>query len=385
MQPGAAYIVCVSKGDVIQYILYDFVMIKGVSVLEKKTVVVLFGGVSSEYEVSLRSAASVLRNIPRDRYQVVMLGITKDGRWLEYTGGIDAIEQDTWQQGPVIPAIISPDRAAGGLLRIQTGETVHVDCVFPVMHGEHSEDGAIQGLLELAGLPYVGCGVLASATCMDKQATHTLLEAAGIRTAPYQAVVRTELAQFDALERQLTCKLGYPMFVKPANTGSSVGVGKAKDKDGLRKAFADAFRYDRKVVVETAIIGDEVECAVLGNYSDAAASVIGEIVPHHEFYDYSGKYLDDSTDLYIPARIPADVSEKIRAIAVQAFAVMGCTGLSRVDFFACKDGSVVLNEINTLPGFTSISMYPKLFEAAGIPYPELISRLIELALSKKGC
>ena len=351
----------------------------------KKTVAVVFGSVSSEYEVSLRSAASVLRNIPRDRYDVVMVGITKDGRWYEYGGSVDDLEADRWlENGPVTPAVISPDRSCGGLLRQAPGgpENVPVDVIFPVMHGEHAEDGTIQGLFEMAGIPYVGCGVLASSTCMDKDVTHILLEAAGIRTAPYAALVRPQLARFDSLEPSLREKLGYPMFVKPANTGSSVGVGKAKDRAGLLAALKEAFRYDRKVVVEKAIVGAEVECAVLGNYTDAAAAVVGEIVPHHEFYDYEGKYLDDSTDLFIPARIPNETSEAIRTAAVRAFAAMGCTGLARVDFFAERDGGIILNEINTLPGFTSISMYPKLFEAAGVPYPELIDRLIRLALEK---
>ena len=314
-----------------------------------------------------------------------MVGITKDGRWYEYGGSVDDLEADRWlENGPVTPAVISPDRSCGGLLRQAPGgpENVPVDVIFPVMHGEHAEDGTIQGLFEMAGIPYVGCGVLASSTCMDKDVTHILLEAAGIRTAPYAALVRPQLARFDSLEPSLREKLGYPMFVKPANTGSSVGVGKAKDRAGLLAALKEAFRYDRKVVVEKAILGAEVECAVLGNYTDAAAAVVGEIVPHHEFYDYEGKYLDDSTDLFVPARIPKETSEAIRTAAVRAFAAMGCTGLARVDFFAERDGGIILNEINTLPGFTSISMYPKLFEAAGVPYPELIDRLIRLALEK---
>ena len=355
--------------------------------MEKKVVAILFGSVSSEYEVSLRSAASVLRNFPREEYDVVLLGITKDGRWYQFEGDADLIERDRWlQEGRVTPAILNPDRSAGGLTRFTAGgpENVKIDLVFPVLHGEHGEDGTIQGLFEMAGLPYVGCGVLASATCMDKDVTHTLLEAAGIRTAPYVALARPQLAELDALEPDLREKLGYPMFVKPANTGSSVGVGKAKDAAGLRACLEAAFRYDRKVVVEQAILGHEVECAVLGNYADAVASVVGEIVPHHEFYDYEGKYLDDSTDLYIPARIPEETAEAIRRTAVKAFAAMGCTGLARVDFLIRKaDGRVFLNEINTIPGFTSISMYPKLFEAAGLPYPKLIGRLLELALEKR--
>lgn len=351
----------------------------------KKTVAVVFGSVSSEYEVSLRSAASVLRNIPRDCYDVIMLGITKDGRWYEYTGDVELIEQNKWlESGCITPAILSPDRSVGGMQRITSNgaENVPVDVVFPVLHGEHGEDGTIQGLLELAGIPYVGCGVLASSTCMDKETTHILLEAADIKTAPWAIITRADLTKFEKIEPLIAKNLGYPVFVKPANTGSSVGVSKAKSKRELYDALVDAFQYDRKVLMETAIVGDEVECAVLGNYHDCSASVAGEIVPRHEFYDYEGKYLDDSTDLYIPARISETAADKVRQTACRAFAIMGCTGLARVDFFVLQNDAVIVNEINTIPGFTSISMYPKLFEAAGIPYSELIDRLIKLALKK---
>lgn len=345
----------------------------------KCTVAVLFGSVSSEYEVSLWSAASVLRNIPQELYDVIMIGITKDGRWYEYTGPIDLIEKDKWlQSGEVVPAILSPDRSHGGILRFspEGPVPVKIDVAFPVMHGEHAEDGTIQGLFEMAGIPYVGCGVLASAACMDKEFTHILLEHAGIKMAPWRIMTAADMDSFAEKAALLEDALGYPMFVKPANTGSSVGVGKAKDRESLKRALLDALRYDRKVLVEQAIVGDEVECAVLGNFPDITAAVVGEIVPRHEFYDYEGKYLDDSTDLYIPARIPEAVSEKIRETACFAFQTMGCAGMARVDFFARKDGSVVLNELNTLPGFTSISMYPKLFDAYGIPYPELIHKLL---------
>lgn len=353
----------------------------------KKTVAVVFGSVSSEHEVSLISAASVLRNIPRDRYDVIMLGITKDGRWYEYTGDIELIKQNKWlESGCITPAVLSPDRSVGGIQRITKNgvENVPVDVVFPVLHGEHGEDGTIQGLLELAGIPYVGCGVLASSTCMDKETTHILLESAEIKTAPWAVMTSADLSKFEKIEPLIAKNLGYPVFVKPANTGSSVGVSKAKSKEALYDALKHAFQYDRKVLIETAIVGDEIECAVLGNYHECIASEVGEIVPRHEFYDYEGKYLDDSTDLYIPARIPDAIAEKIKQTACRAFAVMGCTGLSRVDFFVLQNGAVIVNEINTIPGFTSISMYPKLFEAAGIPYPQLIDRLIQLALDKAG-
>lgn len=359
--------------------------------MEKKTAAVLFGAVSSEYEVSLRSAASVLRNFPRDRYDVVMIGITKDGRWLEYTGGIDAIERDEWSRGPhVRPAVISPDRGHRGILRLggdcpdQPGVSfVPVDVAFPVMHGEHAEDGTIQGLLAVAGIPCVGCGVLASAACMDKVVTHTLLENAGIEMTPWAQAFRGDSAKIGDLAPLWEEKWGYPMFVKPANTGSSVGVGKARDRIELVNALQDAFRFDRKVIIEKAIVGRELECAVLGNYTRAEASVVGEIVPRHDFYDYAGKYLDGSTDLFIPARISEEDSRAIRETAIRAFGVMGCTGMARVDFFLREDGHVLVNELNTIPGFTSISMYPKLFEAAGVPYPELIARLLALASERE--
>lgn len=353
----------------------------------KKTVAVVFGSISSEHEVSLISAASVLRNIPRNQYHVLMLGITKDGRWYEYTGDVELIEQNKWlESGCITPAILSPDRGVGGIQRITPNgvENIPVDVVFPVLHGEHGEDGTIQGLLEMAGIPYVGCGVLASSTCMDKETTHILLESAEIKTAPWAVMSRADLPNFEEIEPLIAKNLGYPVFVKPANTGSSVGVSKAKNKSALLDALHDAFVYDRKVLIETAIVGSEVECAVLGNYSDCTASVVGEIVPRHEFYDYEGKYLDNSTDLYIPARIPDAIAEKIKQTACRSFAVMGCTGLSRIDFFVLQNGAVIVNEINTIPGFTSISMYPKLFEASGIPYAQLIDKLLKLALQNAG-
>lgn len=354
--------------------------------MNKKTAAVLFGAVSSEYEVSLRSAASVLRNFPHDRYGLVMLGITKDGRWLEYDGPIDLIESDQWKDSPhARPAILSPDRSHGGLLRLSGGaaQTLRIDVAFPVMHGEHAEDGTIQGLLALAGIPCVGCGVLASAACMDKAVTHTLLENAGIEMTPWAQIFRWQAGELAERAPEWEEKFGYPMFVKPANTGSSVGVGKAGNRIELINALQDAFRYDRKALIEKYVPGKELECAVLGNYTRAEASAVGEIVPHHDFYDYDGKYLDDSTDLYVPARISESDAARIRQTALKAFAAMGCTGMARVDFFLRDDGGVVVNELNTIPGFTSISMYPRLFEHSGIPYPELIARLLALAAEQE--
>jgi D-alanine-D-alanine ligase len=375
--------------------------------MNKKQVCVLFGGVSSEYEVSLRSAASVLRHMDREAYDIHMLGITRDGRWLSYTGPIDLIESDGWHRSPYARrATLSPDRAHGGILlfpgktaiphsqRIRQrlmggdepqpdeGALLPVDVVFPVLHGKNGEDGTVQGLLELAGIPYVGCGVLASAACMDKEVTHHLLQSAGIPKTKLIGLRRDDVEDFRILETRLSSELGYPLFVKPANAGSSVGITKVKSPDMLEKALEDAFLHDDKLVVEQAVIGKEVECAVLGNRGPLAAEVVGEVAPAHDFYDYAGKYLDDSTALYIPATISPTIAQKVREIAVAAYKIMGCRGLARVDFFVRGDGEIILNEINTLPGFTSISMYPKLFEASGLSYSQLIDKLIAYALEK---
>ncbi len=343
----------------------------------------LFGGVSSEHEVSLRSAESVLNHIDHEKYNIFPVGITKSGDWLLF-GGKDygMLPAGTWQTCPENrQAALSPVRGQG-LLSFEHDCVVRerIDVVFPVMHGENCEDGAIQGLLQVAGIPYVGPHVAASAACMDKTTTKLVVGAEQIRQAAWQLVTREGFtrcreASLDAVE----ARFSYPVFVKPAGTGSSVGVGKAADRAALARAIEKALTYDRKVLVEECICGQEVEVAVLGNGSPFA-SVCGEIDSGAEFYDYEAKYISDCAKLYIPARISEQTAERIRELAVRVYRAMGCRGLSRVDFFVTPDGEPVFNEINTIPGFTSISMYPKLFEASGIPYRELIDDLIALAL-----
>ena len=348
-----------------------------------KTICVLFGGASTEHEVSLRSSSAVLRNLPRDRYQALMVGITKDGRWLLYTGGIDGIEKGTWENsGNTCPAVLSPDRSHKGLLVLEQSGVRYqpVDVVFPVLHGKNGEDGTLQGLLDLAGIPYVGCGTLASAVCMDKAVAHTLLVSAGIPKTRLIAVLPEDLPDIGGLERRLAEELGYPMFVKPANAGSSIGVTKVKAADGLEEALRLAFMHDGKAVVEQMVTGQEVECAVMGNEQPIASDVLGEITPPDGVYDYDSKYLNDAAGLHVPARIPESATREIRALAVRAYKAVGCRGLSRVDFFVKPGGEAILNEINTLPGFTSISMFPKLFEASGMTFPEITHRLISYAL-----
>lgn len=363
----------------VSFILVKFSIISG----DNMDLLVIFGGCSSEYEVSLHSSASVLRNIP-EKYNVTKLGITKDGRWYFYDGDIDSIENDTWcVEGKAIPAVLSPDRNDKSLIvmRNNTFEKIKIDVVFPVLHGKNGEDGTIQGIFELAGIPYVGCGVLSSSMCMDKAVTNTICDYAGITQAKWASFTKNEYYNGEINLDKIIEKLQFPIFVKPANAGSSVGITKAHDKDELLKAVDLAFVHDNKAVLEECIVGRELECAVMGNGSPVA-SCVGEILPEAEFYDYDAKYNDGTTGLSIPAKLPDGIEEKIKKAAIKTYTALGCTGLSRVDFFLKEDGTVCLNELNTLPGFTSISMFPKLFAQEGIAYGDLIDRLICYALER---
>lgn len=352
-----------------------------------KNILVLFGGVSSEHDVSCVSAASVIANIPRDSYNVYMLGITKNGEWLLYEGDPTRLEGDAWtaQSEALVKAMISADRRDRGLLVFRGAgtELIPIDAAFPVLHGKNGEDGTVQGLLEIAGIPYVGCDTRSSAMCMDKAVTNLVADSVGVAQAKWCAVTDYEYQKDSAgFEAYTIEKLGLPLFVKPANAGSSVGISKVKTAEDLRRAMEIAFCEDRKVVLEEAIDALEMECAVLGN-ENPMASVVGGIVPSEEFYTYEAKYLSGESELQIPAKISDDAQEAVRSAALKIFTAMGCRGLSRVDFFIEKNtGRVLFNEINTLPGFTSISMYPKLMEQSGVPYPKLLDRLLKLAQEK---
>ena len=348
-----------------------------------KRLCIIFGGVSSEHEVSLMSAASVISNIDRTLFEVVMLGITKDGRWLLYEGAVEDIKSGKWQSSPNLkPAVISPDRGHGGIILPGENRTIPVDVVFGVLHGLGGEDGTLQGLLELAGIPYVGCGVLSSALCMDKGFAHIVLTAAGIPKVKLHTIYAGEERDLALLERQLAQSLGYPMFVKPANSGSSVGVSKVSAPNDLEAALSLAFIHDRKVIVEEAVLGQEVECSVIGSDRPVASEVLGEIVPA-DFYDYQSKYQDDSAQLIVPAKVDEKTAAKIRELALKAYKAMECKGFARIDFFVRKDGQVILNEINTIPGFTQISMFPRMFIESGMSYKEIVTRLVNLALDKE--
>ena len=352
--------------------------------MSKLNVCILFGGISPEHAVSLRSAESVLNNIDHSKYNVFPVGITREGKWI-YFGGKDysMLPANSWMDcDGNCPAAISPVRGQG-LLRFADGGVTQqkIDVVFPVLHGENGEDGAMQGLLQMAGIPYVGPHVSASAVAMDKTLTKLVVDKAGVSQAAWELVLSSRLGRHMAeIVENLEQRFAYPMFVKPAGTGSSVGVSKAADREALEKALVAAGKFDKKILVEEFIHGREIEVAVMGN-ENPVASICGEIDSGADFYDYDAKYITDTSTAYIPARIPEAVQEQIRKEAVKVYQAIGCRGLSRVDFFATyAENRVVFNEINTLPGFTSISMYPKLFEASGVPYSQLIDKLLTLAM-----
>ncbi len=357
--------------------------------MAKKTRVgVLFGGKSAEHEVSLQSAKNVVEAIDREKYEVVLIGIDKQGQWflsdaeqllLEADpGALPALTRGRAEDGV---ALVPKDAGAGHLVRMaDQGALEPVDLIFPVLHGPLGEDGTVQGLLKLADVPFVGASVLGSAVAMDKDVMKRLFRDGGIPTPDFIAVERLQATDLDF--GQVEKRLGLPMFVKPANLGSSVGISKVGTEAEYEAALDVAFLYDTKVVVEAFIEGREIEVSVLGN-EDPIASVPGEIVPQHEFYSYEAKYLDENGALLqIPAELPDDVVRKVQDLAVRAYQVLCCEGMARVDMFLRGEDEVVLNEINTIPGFTRISMYPKLWAASGISYTELIDRLIQLALER---
>jgi len=384
--------------------------------MEKLRVGVLFGGRSGEHEVSLLSAASVLNAIDKEKYEVVPIGITKDGRWLTaehaenlLTGKLvleprhlRAGDPKNTQPAAVLArgeAVVVPPEPVhrqSGLVPFQTDampmrrasdRAINVDVIFPVLHGTFGEDGTIQGLLELADIPYVGAGVLGSAAGMDKDIMKSLFLAAGLPIVKDVTILRRDWEKDPKKVEKQVAKLKYPVFVKPANLGSSVGISKAHNKKELGPAIEEAAKFDRKIVIEQGVGGNkdkarEIECSVLGN-DDPQASVPGEIVPIKEFYDYDAKYLDEGSQLIIPAKLTKAETKKVQELAIKAFKAVDCSGLARVDFLMDpKSRKIYLNEINTMPGFTAISMYPKLWAASGLQYSDLIDRLIQLGIER---
>lgn len=347
----------------------------------------IFGGRSGEHEVSLRSAESVINAMDKSKYDVVPIGITGEGRWLVSANAAAMLPQAVMDSNSHRQVAIIGDPTKQGLTRLDKGDRAlssePLDAVFPVLHGTYGEDGTIQGLLEMAGVPYVGCGVLASATGMDKVVMKQLFAHAGLTIIEYEWFLRSTWEENPAaVIKRVSRELGFPVFVKPANLGSSVGISKAANNEELRDAIDDAARYDRKIVVERAVNGREIEVSVLGN-EQPMASLPGEIITGHEFYDYEDKYIDNASRTEVPAKLSKNIIGAIQRDAIRAFQAIDGSGLARVDFFVeRKTSRVIINEINTMPGFTSISMYPKLWEASGIPYSELIDRLIQLAIER---
>lgn len=348
--------------------------------MSKKVVAVLFGGQSSEHEISKKSAFTIISNLSKDKYSVIPIYISKDGQWKIYDGPIENICNTEWEAYST-NAIISPDVSHKGIIRI-VGDKIKImpiDVVIPVLHGKWGEDGTIQGLLELAKIPYVGCGVLSSAVCMDKLYTKIIANSIGIEQANYKVVYKYEIENINSIYKDIEKEIGYPCFIKPANAGSSKGISKANNKQELLDAINNALLYDIKVIIEQNINGREVECAVLGNY-DVKATNVGEVLSALEFYDYDAKYNNPESKTVIPANIEESISKEIQEKAIKIFKALDGRGLSRVDFFIENNtNKVIFNEINTFPGFTSISMYHMLWKNKGILLPELLDNLIELA------
>ncbi len=348
-------------------------------------VAILFGGKSAEHEISLQSAKNIAQAIDKKKYQVILIAINKKGQWILIEASRPAHQGDSSKWFKLNKesesVVMVPGRKAGQLVALSGRRIVGpVDVVFPVLHGPFGEDGTVQGLLKLASVPFVGADVLGSAVGMDKDVMKRLLRDAGIRTAKFLVLDRPSQGEmeFENVEHHL----GLPFFIKPANLGSSVGINKVRDRKQFDRAVKEAFKYDSKILVEEYIQGREIECSVLGN-DHPTASVPGEIITRHEFYSYKAKYQDENgAMLEIPAKLPAHITKEVQDLSIKTFKVLCCEGMARVDFFLRDNKEVIVNEINTIPGFTKISMYPKLWEASGISYTELIDRLIQLALER---
>ncbi len=354
--------------------------------MKKLRLGILFGGRSAEHEVSLQSAKSIIDGIDKDKYDIVLIGIDKEGRWF-------LNESSKFLLNAENPSLVKLNKAnstevalASGngdqqLVAVDGGKPLgKLDVVFPVLHGPFGEDGTVQGMLKLANIPFVGVSVLGSAVCMDKDVAKRLLRDAGIPNSKFLTFdrVKPEDVDFEMVQREL----GMPVFIKPANLGSSVGIHKAHDRKEFEAGVKDALTFDTKIVIEEMVEGRELECSVLGN-KDPIASVPGEVKPLHEFYDYEAKYIDEhGAGLEIPAKVPNDVVEKVKQLAVTTFTALGCEGMARVDFFLKNNGELYVNEVNTIPGFTAISMYPKLWQASGMTFTELLDRLIALAIER---
>ena len=342
--------------------------------MEKRTIAVIFGGCSPEYPVSLESSHSVVVNFDRDKYDLILLGITKGGEWFRYYGGPEGIENDTWREGVCVPAVISPDRETHGIIEFGSDgvKATRIDAAFPVMHGKNGEDGTIQGLCEMAGIPIIDCGALASAICMDKDRAHRLASLAGVDVP--KATVFTSMPDEAELARRAG-EIGFPVFVKPVRAGSSFGITKVSDAAALIDAVKFAFRFDREVIIEEAIGGFEVGCAVMGNEALTIGRV-DEIEIYGDIFDYVEKYSLKTAKIHMPARISAETEERIKAAAAKIYRALGCRVMARVDMFLTPEGRVVFNEVNTIPGFTPHSRFPNMMKGIGLDFTALLDELV---------
>lgn len=350
--------------------------------MNKTRLAILFGGKSDEYPVSLHSAAAVIDNVPKELYEVTLIGITIEGKWLHYEGSTDKINDDTWHEGPLSPVLLDMG-GFKGLIKLNesdnTYERIEIDCIFPVLHGRNGEDGTIQGMCQMAGIPFVGCDMTSSALSMDKEYTHMICEMAGIKTAPFMSAVKSKDLNTKDLYEEALKKLSLPIFIKPANNGSSIGISKVRNYDEFEKGLMEAFKYDRKVVLESNIEGFEIGCAVVGN-EDLLIGEVDEIDTKNDFFDYVEKYSQHNSKIYCPARISDDLKAQAKDIAAKTYKALGCRGLSRVDMFLTPDNQIYLNEINTIPGLTGLSRYPSMLKKIGIEYKDLIVKLVDLAM-----
>ena len=350
--------------------------------MKKIIVAVIFGGCSNEYEVSLQSAYSVITHMDHDKYEKVLIGITKEGRWYRYQGSVEKILNNTWwsDEANCTPAFFSPNRYVNYLLENRNGHITEtmLDIVFPVLHGKNGEDGTLQGYLELAGIPYVGCDILSSALCMDKDHAHKLVEREGIKTSASIVFSRSQLMEEIVTQ---TCHLHLPLFVKPVKSGSSIGITLVTEKEDLPRAVAEAFSHDERIIIEEYIEGFEVGCAILGN-DDLIVGEVDEIELETEYFDFNEKYTLTTSNIHMPARIDKDMTAKVKDTAIQIYRALGCSGLARVDMFITPNGNIVFNEVNTFPGFTDHSRYPNMMKGIGLTFSEIIDRLIQLGLER---
>ena len=349
----------------------------------KTKLAILFGGKSDEYSVSLHSAAAIIKNVPEELFDVTLVGITQEGKWLLYEGTADKVNDDTWHKGSLNPVFLNMGNDYKGLVKLNldsnTFEKIEIDCIFPVLHGRNGEDGTIQGLCQMSGIPFVGCDMTSSAVCMDKGFTHIICENAGIKTAPYIVAVNSTKLNVKKLYDDAYKKLSLPMFIKPANNGSSIGISKVRNYDEFEKGIMEAFQFDNKVVIEKMIEGFEIGCAVIGN-EDLIIGEVDEIDTKNDFFDYVEKYSQHNSKIYCPARISDELKAEAKQIAERTYRALGCKGLSRVDMFVTPENEIYLNEINTIPGLTDLSRYPSMLRKIGMEYRDLIVKLVELAM-----